>query len=588
MSKNNSTKRVVNFLWNLRKISPKLVYLMIFTQFLFTILSSIVAPIFVSQLLTHIADGTATIDNDGKSLVIYSLILLFGNVLIVRLSIFLAYITETKMQSATLKKVLDNLLSRSLGYHANRMSGGIVSDTNRLSGAIERFWDMITFEITPTITTIVSSCIVLGFILWQFAIVIAILSMFIIYLIVKIQTSKTQYSKNIAKAASLMTSHFSDVIGNISAVKSFASEKEETKKYKSLIENWRDANLKEMKYVIISSGSFGLIMNIMNMLAFGVAIFVTEKNIANIGTVYLVISFTMNIVARLWSASHTTRTFLRVVGDSSPMIATLDEEIKIIDIEEPEDIVIKKGAISFKNIRFTHDENKKPLFDSFSLDIKAGERIGLVGRSGAGKTSLTKLILRFNDIEAGEILIDDQNISKVSQANLRSNIAFVPQEPTLFHRSLRDNIAYGKPEATDKEINNAIKKANAADFIKDLPDGIKTIVGERGVKLSGGQRQRVTIARAILKDSPILILDEATSALDSESEKLIQDALAKLMKNRTSIVIAHRLSTIAKLDRIIVIDDGKIIEQGTHEELLKQPGVYSKLWQHQSGGFIEE
>jgi ATP-binding cassette subfamily B protein len=197
-------------------------------------------------------------------------------------------------------------------------------------------------------------------------------------------------------------------------------------------------------------------------------------------------------------------------------------------------------------------------------------------------------LLRFADVTGGSILIDGQDIREVTQESLRAAIAYVPQEAYLFHRSLRENIAYGKPGATDAEIWEAIRQANAGEFTRKLPDGLDTIVGERGVKLSGGQRQRIAIARAILKDAPILILDEATSALDSESEKLIQDALEKLMKNRTSIVIAHRLSTIAKLDRIIVLDHGKIVEDGTHSELLKNNGIYAKLWSHQSGGFIEE
>jgi ATP-binding cassette subfamily B protein len=224
----------------------------------------------------------------------------------------------------------------------------------------------------------------------------------------------------------------------------------------------------------------------------------------------------------------------------------------------------------------------------FSLDIKPGERIGLVGRSGSGKTSLTKLLLRFNELDSGRIVIDGQDITKIKQGDLRKSIAYVAQEPYLFHRTIRENIAYGKPDASDQEVRLAAKQANALDFIDTMPNGLDTIVGERGIKLSGGQRQRIAIARAILKDAPILLLDEATSALDSESERLIQNSLDKLMKHRTSIVIAHRMSTISKLDRIVVLDDGKISEQGTHQELLDKHGIYAKLWQHQSGGFIEE
>jgi ATP-binding cassette subfamily B protein len=211
----------------------------------------------------------------------------------------------------------------------------------------------------------------------------------------------------------------------------------------------------------------------------------------------------------------------------------------------------------------------------------------LVGVSGSGKSTITKLLLRFADVQKGEILVSDENIKCITQRSLRKNIAYVPQETTLFHRSIAENIAYGKPDATINEIKRAAKLANADKFIEDMPEGYETMVGERGVKLSGGQRQRIAIARAILKDAPILVLDEATSALDSESEALIQDALDKLMKGRTSIVVAHRLSTVANLDRIIVLKDGKIVEEGSHAELLKKDGAYKKLWDRQSGAFSE-
>lgn len=283
-----------------------------------------------------------------------------------------------------------------------------------------------------------------------------------------------------------------------------------------------------------------------------------------------------------------TRNYISTVGNAAPMIETLRESIEITDPIEPEKLIVSKGEIEFNKVIFTHAENDHALFDELSLKIKPGEHIGLIGRSGSGKTSLTRLLLRFSDIESGSIKIDGQNIKDVRQSDLRHEIAYVAQEPSLFHRSLRENIAYGKPNATDEEIRHAAKQAHALEFIDNLPKGLDTLVGERGVKLSGGQRQRIVIARAILKDAPILILDEATSALDSESERLIQDALVKLMKGRTSIIIAHRLSTIARLDRIIVLDNGKIVEQGSHNQLSNKAGIYAKLWNHQSGGFIEE
>jgi ATP-binding cassette subfamily B protein len=304
-----------------------------------------------------------------------------------------------------------------------------------------------------------------------------------------------------------------------------------------------------------------------------------------------VVAYTSNIGQRLWEFSQQTlRNYNRALGDAQDMTEILAIEPEVKDPAKPQKSRIKNGAISFKEMSFAHPESNDDdgLFNNLNLDIKPGEKIGLVGRSGSGKTSLTKLLLRYHDLDSGEILIDSQNIAKITQDDLRRSIAYVPQEPLLFHRTIQENIAYGKPDATMDEVHEAARKANAADFIEKLADGYETLVGERGVKLSGGQRQRIAIARAILKDAPILVLDEATSALDSESERLIQDALWELMKGRTAIVIAHRLSTIQKMDRILVMENGEIVEQGTHTQLVKHGGIYAQLWAHQSGGFIEE
>ncbi len=588
MTKDQSSKRVVSFLFSLWKISPVLCWLMVISQVIFAIASTTIAPIFVSQLLTNIANGTASSSNSTGLLISYAIILFVGDVVMIRLTIAMAFISESKMQATVLGQVFKHLTTKSLGFHSNKMSGGIVSDTNKLNGSIERFWDTVIFTAIPIVTTIISVCVALGFIMWQFAIALAILSIIVIFVIIRAQIVTAPVSQQVAEKSSAMTAYFADAISNISAVKAFAKEKSELGRYQELINDWRKSMFVEMKKVLIITGSFGTLMTIMNLCAFGAAILATEYHIASIGAIYLVVSYTFNVVSQLWSVSNATRNYIRIIGDAGPMINTLDEEIELKDPKNPKKLSVNKGIIEFKNISFTHKDTTKPLFDNFSLTVKAGEHIGLVGRSGSGKTSLTKLVLRFSDIDNGKILIDNQDITKVTQEDLHESIAYVPQEPMLFHRSLKENIAYGNPKATDTEIENATNQANALEFIKSLPTGFDTTVGERGVKLSGGQRQRIAIARAILKDAPILLLDEATSALDSENEQLIQEALWKLMKGRTSIVIAHRLSTIAKLDRIIVLDDGKIVEQGSHNELLANNGVYAKLWSHQSGGFIEE
>jgi ATP-binding cassette subfamily B protein len=589
MEKNNSPKRVIGFLFGLWKISPVLTWGMVASQIAFAVLSTTIAPIFVSRLLTHIANGTATMNSSIGLLIGYAIVLFLGEVVAIRISIALAYISESKMQATVASMVLNHLTSKSLGYHSNRMSGGIVSDTNKLNSSVERFWDTIIFNFVPILTTLVSVCIALSFILWQYAIALGVLSVIIVAVIIRFQIKIAPISRQVAEKSSAMTAYLADVVGNIAAVKAFASEKSENNHYKKLIKDWRNTNLKEMKSVLAISGSFGTLMTVLNISAFIAAILATEYHISSIGATYLVISYTLNVVSQLWSVSSTTRSYIRVIGDAGPMITTLDEKVELTDPISPNPLVADEGDIKFDKIKFTHSENDDKLFDEFSLTIRSGEKIGLVGRSGSGKTSLTYLLLRFSDLDGGKILINNQDISGVTQADLHKAIAYVPQEPLLFHRTLRENIAYGKPDATEKEIRQAAKLASALDFINTLPKGFDTLVGERGIKLSGGQRQRIAIARAILKDAPILVLDEATSALDSENEKLIQNALTKLMENRTSIVIAHRLSTVAKLDRIIVLDNGHIVEQGTHNELQNiKGGIYAKLWSHQTGGFIED
>ncbi|MBC7459202.1 ABC transporter ATP-binding protein [Candidatus Saccharibacteria bacterium] len=588
MPEKHSSKRVVSFMLNLWRIAPVMTSLMVVSQIIFAVLTTTIAPIFVSQLLTQIAAGTATLQSSIGLLIGYGLILIVGDVIAIRVTIALAFLAESRMQAHVALVVMKNLTDKSMTYHSNKMSGGIVSDNNKLNSSIERFWDTLIFTAVPIATTLLSVCIALSFLFWQYAVALAILSTIVIIVIIKAQSSIAPISRAVAEKSSANTGFFADVISNISAVKAFAGERAELKEYKKKVAEWRQANLKEMKSVLIITGSFGVLMVVMNFAAFTAAILATQYQLASIGVVYLVISYTLNVVAQLWSVGNTTRSYIRIMGDAGPMIATLDEPSTLTDNKKPKAFNVSAGAIQFDTITFTHDENNEALFHDFNLDIKAGQKVGLVGPSGSGKTSLTKLLLRFSDVESGQVLIDGQAINAVRQSDLHSAIAYVPQEPILFHRSLRDNIAYGKTTATDDEVINAAKLSHSYEFIKKLPNGFETMVGERGVKLSGGQRQRIAIARAILKDAPIIVLDEATSALDSESEKLIQDSLTTLMAGRTSIVIAHRLSTIAKLDRIIVLDQGRITEDDTHVQLIKKNGTYARLWAHQSGGFIEE
>ncbi|HRN90468.1 MAG TPA: ABC transporter ATP-binding protein [Candidatus Saccharibacteria bacterium] len=413
----------------------------------------------------------------------------------------------------------------------------------------------------------------------------------IIGLIIQIQISikiRKPYRTARKKLVGEVNGAIADSIGNSMIVKTFAGESHEQSTISKLTEKYRKVYQKDFRMMSVEGSLRILVMSIVQIIAVAILAQLLFSGQLELGVAIFTIAYLQRIASQLFSLGDIINGYDRLFIQAAPMTEILMQSESIIDQTGAKDLSVKQGKILFSNVNYSYQDSPDILvLSNLTLDIADGEKVGLVGASGAGKTTITKLLLRFDDVSHGAIYIDGQDISHVTQTSLRKNISYVPQEPALFHRSLKENIAYGNLNANDKQVRAAAKKANALDFINKLPDRLDTVVGERGVKLSGGQRQRIAIARAILKDAPILVLDEATSALDSESEKLIQDALVKLMKGRTSIVIAHRLSTIAKLDRIIVLDDGKIIEEGTHASLLKHGGKYSKLWQHQSGGFIE-
>ena len=328
----------------------------------------------------------------------------------------------------------------------------------------------------------------------------------------------------------------------------------------------------------------GVIMLAIQFFMIYFAITFWQKGILTIGDFALIQLYLITLFDRLWEFGKVLRRIFEGFADASEMVEILEEPHEVRDGLAAPALAVSAGRVDFVDVQFSHHGTRK-ILDGFNLKILPGEKVGLVGPSGAGKTTVVQLLFHFYDVSGGEILIDGQNIAHVTQDSLRDHISLVPQEPILFHRTLKENILYGRAEARDEDVIEAARKAHCHEFISTLPLGYETYVGERGIKLSGGERQRVAIARAILKNAPILVLDEATSSLDSESEALIQDALHKLMQGKTAIVIAHRLSTIMQMDRIVVIDEGKIVTSGTHRELLGQEGIYKKLWEIQAGGF---
>lgn len=478
---------------------------------------------------------------------------------------------------------------QSMQFHNNRFSGSLVSQTNKFVWAFERFIDTIIWDLWPTIAYIAMVIIVLAPQVPWFAAGIVVCTL-AYALVAGLSFKKIAHlSDNVAEAESKQTGQLADSITNIISVKSYAHEAHERRRYANFSRATLSANYKQMHATIVRDMKFNAVQIGITGLILVFLVFGREWLSISVAALVLIVNYAQTIQGELWNINSIFKNLNRVFGDAHEMTIILDMVDDVVDAPDAEDLLILQAGVKFDHINFKHEGAKEPIFQNFTLEVKPGERIGLVGVSGSGKTTLTKLLLRFADVNAGEITISGQNISQVTQRSLRENIAYVPQETSLFHRTIAENIAYGKLKADSAEVRRAAKLANADDFIQELPDGYNTLVGERGVKLSGGQRQRIAIARAILKDAPILVLDEATSALDSESEALIQDALNTLMQGRTSIVIAHRLSTVASLDRIIVLKDGKIVEQGTHNELLgRSHGVYNRLWSRQSGAFMTE
>ena len=590
MKNKPNSKEIFRLFWKTSAPYKHRRNLAIFFAMLTLVVTIFVGPLIIAQLLSIIQHNQL---HDAKN--IWTLIALYGvselwsSVIGWRLVLYLVWTFETAMQRDLYAQCFNKLTNQTLFFHSNKFGGSLVSQTNKLVGAVESFWDTIIWSVLPLVVSLVGSIIVLSTLLWQYALFLLIFS--IVFSIVVYYGSKpmAKLTKKEAKASNKLNGQLADVISNVLAVKSSGAEATEQKFFAKTVSSWRNSSLDVMRGFLKVSTIYSSINMVIKIGAIAFAVYAAQNNLVSVASVYLIITYTGSVAHELWNMNGIMRNYNRIIGNANDMVEILQTPTTLIDKSDSK-LEVTNGEISMDKITFTHDEGQgDTLFHDFSLDIKPGEKIGLVGASGSGKTTLTKLLLRFADIDSGKITIDGQDISEVTQASLRAKIAYVPQEPLLFHRSVRENIAYGRPDATDAEIEEAAKKAGAYDFIVGLKDGFDTMVGERGIKLSGGQRQRVAIARAILKDAPILVLDEATSALDSESEALIQKSLETLMENRTSIVIAHRLSTIAKLDRIIVLKDGKIVEDGSHDELInKKRGVYAKLWARQSGGFIEE
>ena len=483
----------------------------------------------------------------------------------------------------------DTLSNQSMTFHTSRFGGSLVSQTSRFMSGYTGLVDVVVYSLIPTIASIVCTIVLLAPAAPLFvAILFAMLTVYVVVAYTMYQRI-LPLSAATAAAQNRLSGVLSDAVTNILAVKTYGREDYERGLFD---EADREALAAERVSMAAMMRRGAMTSALITVIMFITSIFVSGGNAwygISAGTLVMMFTYTYNLSMRFNYINSMMQRMNRAVGDAAEMTKILDEPRLVEDAADARPLEVTSGAIDFCDLSFRYLDAAEGdyVFQGLDLHVPAGQRVGLVGRSGSGKTTLTKLLLRLADVQEGRVLVDGQDISRCTQQSLRRQIAYVPQEALLFHRSIRENIAYGRPDASEEEIRRAAELANALEFIDRLPNGMDTMVGERGVKLSGGQRQRVAIARAILSDCPILVLDEATSALDSESEAAVQGALENLMRGRTSIVVAHRLSTVASLDRIVVIEDGVIVEDGTHAELSQAGGVYETLWDRQTGAFLE-
>lgn len=534
--------------------------------------------------------------NQDKAAAVPMLLSILYKILLVNILMWVGHRISTLCDSTLQNKVparlkqraFEYLLDHSYTFFSNSFSGALVQKVGRYARAFGKLLDQLFWHLLP-ITINVTGVV---YVLWGInpRIAIGILIWALVFTIYNygFYRFKVKYDVLANEADSRATGYLSDSIANNNNIQLFTGQKHEATGFKEVVDHqtklslfsWRLGNFNQA----VQSG----LIIALEFAVFYYAIKYWQLGLLTVGTFVLIQSYIIGLGERLWGFSRVVRAIYESYADGKEMVDIMQTPHEIKDLPGAIPLYVMGGNIDFKNVVFSFNQTRTVL-DTINVSIKGGEKVALIGPSGAGKSTFIRLLLRLYNVASGQINIDDQDIKHVTLDSLRENLSLVPQDPILFHRSLMENIRYGRRDATDEEVIEAGRLAHCEEFIKDLPLGYETLVGERGIKLSGGERQRVAIARAILKNAPILILDEATSSLDSESESYIQDALDVLMKGKTTIVIAHRLSTIRKMDRIIVIDQGKVLEEGSHDDLLKnENSLYKKLWELQAGGFLKE
>jgi ATP-binding cassette, subfamily B, bacterial len=559
-----------------------------------TLANAVAAPLIFASLLSrisHLGPHDESWRSFGPLLVAYALVLvaatLFG-----RIGGWLNWGATLRSFGRAITSGYDHLMSLSHSWHTDRPSGEVIATLETSTWAFVDMIDAMVWGILRISVTTLGAVVVLGVVAWPVALVMAGLVGVFAVVLRRRMARVVSAEKEFSDAHSRATGVIADTIANLTTVRSQAAEEREKENVGALVADSLCADLRARKVFTTTRVQMESAMAFFNWAAIVVGVLLALHHVAAAGAVYLILFYATFVGTSLEESFEFIRLISRAIGRCAKFAGIAATQPDIVDLPGAPDMVVPHGRVEFRDLWFAYSSGA-PLFEGLDLRIEAGEHVGLVGPSGSGKTTLTKLMLRYADRNGGSIEIDGQDIACVTQHSLRGHIAYVPQDPQMLHRTIAENICYGMEggdaHAVDMNLVRAVGRAAYVDeFVGRLPDGYETVVGERGMKLSGGQRQRVAIAQAMAKGANVLVLDEATSALDSESESLVQEALWHLMDGTTALVVAHRLATIARLDRIVVLDRGRVVEQGTHAELLAagRNGVYGRLWAHQSGGFL--
>lgn len=582
------TRYTLRFYWK-QVIKYKWLATLLLIALILASLAEMAWPILVGKFFDYLSSGSQ------KEQIIPNLI----NILVYLLVLEMAQWTFRRIfeysnayfQAKNMAEVAENCFSylqdHSYRFFNNNFAGSLVKKVNRMTHAFEGIADVLVFNFVPMLLKLL---IVIGiFFFYNLWVGLIVLFWSLLFLGINYGLSKYKLKFDIARAASnsKVTGALADAITNNINIKLFNGLAHEVKRFGKQIRDWFQKTNKSWFIAIHVDAAQGFLMIILEFSILFMGIKLWEDGMIGVGVFFVIQAYLFELFHQLWGFGRSIRSFYEHLADAEEMTEILMMKHEVKDRVDAKNLQIKRGKVQFMNVKFAYEEKAETVIENLSFNVSPGMKVALIGPSGGGKSTVIRLLLRLYDLSGGKILVDGQDISKVSQSSLREQIALVPQDPILFHRDLMENIRYGRRDSADEEVVAAAKMACCHEFIETFPEKYKTLVGERGVKLSGGQRQRIAIARAILSNAKILLLDEATSSLDSESEHNIQVALDNLMKNKTSFIIAHRLSTIMLVDQILVLKDGKIVETGTHADLTKKNGsLYKKLWDLQVGGYL--